>query len=57
MSSELWGMTAFFITTIIFSTTTLIYARKLAQAQRLLRQLKGKANQSQSRDYERQYKK
>ncbi|KKN27688.1 hypothetical protein LCGC14_0861640, partial [marine sediment metagenome] len=25
MNSEFWGMTAFFITTIIFSTTTLIY--------------------------------
>jgi len=39
MSSEFWGMTAFFITTIIFSTTTLIYAKRLNKANKLLREL------------------
>tara|TARA_Y100000310_G_scaffold90394_2_gene87662 strand:+ start:2657 stop:2851 length:195 start_codon:yes stop_codon:yes gene_type:complete len=50
VSSEFWGMTGFFITTIIFSATTLIYSRKLYQTRQLLRQLKEKANQSHS-DY------
>ena len=57
MSSEFWGMTAFLITTIIFSITTLIYARKLNQALRLIRQLKEKASQFQSHGCEKQYKK
>jgi hypothetical protein len=48
MASEFWGMTAFFVTTIIFSTSTLIYAQKLSRTQQLLSQLKGKANREQS---------
>lgn len=57
MSIEFWGMTAFFSTTILFSITTLIYARKLAQAKRQLYQLKEKANLDKPHDCEKQYKK
>jgi len=57
MNSEFWGMTAFFITTVIFSITTLIYRLKLNRAQQLIRQLKEKSNQFQSHGCERQYKK
>ena len=44
MTSEFWGMTAFFITTIIFSTATVIFYQQKVRAQRLLSQLREKAN-------------
>ena len=34
MSSESWGMLAFFLTTIFFYATTLIYRQRLIQARR-----------------------
>lgn len=57
MSGEFWGMTAFLITTIIFSITTIVYAQKLYRTQRDLRQLRGKANRDQNYHPERQNKK
>jgi hypothetical protein len=57
MSGEFWGMTAFFITTVIFSITTLIYSQKLSQAKQALRQQLKKESQSQPLDCERQCKK
>jgi len=44
MTSEFWGMTGFFITTIILAITNLIFRQKLLKARRLISQLQGKAN-------------
>ena len=57
MSSEFWGMTAFFISTVILSITTQIYAYKLAQTRRLLNQLQEKEFLNQSHQSEEQQRK
>lgn len=57
MSSEFWGMTAFFIATLVLLAVSAFLVRKRNQLQQLLDQQKGKANPNQSRDYERQSKK
>ena len=60
MSGDFWGMTTFLITTIIFSVTTLVYARKLAQARRCLCRLsplkpRSKAQHSHSQQKQETY--
>jgi len=54
MSSEFWGMTAFFISTLVLLIVCGYLWLKVRRLQRLLDQQEGKASQAQSLSREKQ---